>query len=53
MQVVLEQLRDTGSTLGVLDQMLGWEQRQQLVGKPFFDELSERYATPDDVEATA
>ena len=26
--------------------MVGWEQRQELVGKPFFDELSERYATP-------
>ena len=51
MHVVLEHLRRTGSTLGALDQMLGWEQRQELVGKPFFDELSERYATPDDVEA--
>ncbi|HEX8977567.1 MAG TPA: isocitrate lyase/PEP mutase family protein [Solirubrobacteraceae bacterium] len=45
MQVVLEHLRRTGSTLGVLEQMTGWEERQQLVGKPFFDELSERYAT--------
>ncbi len=51
MHVVLEHLRDTGSTLGALDQMLGWEQRQELVGKPFFDELSGRYATPDDMEA--
>jgi 2-methylisocitrate lyase-like PEP mutase family enzyme len=51
MQVVLEHLRDTGSTLGALDQLLGWEQRQDLVGKPFFDELSGRYATPDDVGA--
>ena len=51
MHVVLEHLRRTGSTLGALDQMLGWEQRQELVGKPFFDELSERYATPDDMEA--
>ncbi|HXD64435.1 MAG TPA: oxaloacetate decarboxylase [Solirubrobacteraceae bacterium] len=51
MQVVLEHLRATGSTLGALDQMLGWEQRQELVGKPFFDELSGRYATPYDVEA--
>ena len=51
MRVVLEQLRDTGSTVGVLDHMLGWEQRQQLVGKPFYDELGERYATPDSAEA--
>jgi 2-methylisocitrate lyase-like PEP mutase family enzyme len=49
MQVVLEHLRRTGSTAGALDQMVGWEQRQELVGKPFFDELSERYATPDHV----
>ncbi|MFZ1996145.1 MAG: isocitrate lyase/PEP mutase family protein [Solirubrobacteraceae bacterium] len=47
MQVVLEHLRRTGSTSGALEQMVGWEQRQELVGKPFFDELSERYATPD------
>ncbi len=51
MQVVLEHLRRTGSTLGALDQMLGWEQRQELVGKPFFDALSERYATRDDEQA--
>jgi 2-methylisocitrate lyase-like PEP mutase family enzyme len=47
MQVVLEHLRDTGSTLGALEQMVGWEQRQELVGKPLFDALSERYATPE------
>jgi 2-methylisocitrate lyase-like PEP mutase family enzyme len=52
MQVVLEHLRSTGSTLGALDQMLGWEQRQQLVGKPFFDELSDRYATPEREEGS-
>jgi 2,3-dimethylmalate lyase len=46
MQVVLEHLKRTGSTRDVLEQMVGWEQRQELVGKPFFDELSERYATP-------
>lgn len=42
---VLEHLRRTGSTLGSLDQMIGWDERQQLVGKPFFDDLSARYAT--------
>ena len=26
--------------------MVGWEERQALVGKPFFDELGDRYATP-------
>lgn len=44
-RAVLTELRRSGSTAEVLDQMLGWEERQTLVGKPFFDELSERYAT--------
>jgi 2-methylisocitrate lyase-like PEP mutase family enzyme len=52
MQVVLEHLKRTGSTSGALEQMIGWEQRQELVGKPFFDALSERYATAADEEAT-
>lgn len=52
MHVVLEHLRRTGSTIGALEQMIGWEQRQELVGKPFFDELSERYATPGHEEFT-
>jgi 2-methylisocitrate lyase-like PEP mutase family enzyme len=47
MQAVLGHLKRTGSTDGALDQMVGWEQRQKLVGKPLFDELSDRYATPD------
>ena len=51
MQVVLEHLRRTGSTQGALEQMVGWEERQALVGKPFFDELGERYATPSAQEA--
>ena len=53
MQVVLEHLRRTGSTAGALEQMVGWEERQELVGKPFFDGLSERYATPAEEEAGA
>lgn len=48
MQVVLGHLRETGSTLGAHEQMVGWAERQALVGKPLFDALSERYATPDD-----
>ena len=52
MQVVLEHLRETGSTLGALDQMVGWEERQALVGKPLFDSLSERYATPEASDGT-
>jgi 2-methylisocitrate lyase-like PEP mutase family enzyme len=40
---VLSALRQTGSTDGALDRMIGWDERQRLVGKPFYDELSERY----------
>ena len=50
MQRVLEQLKRTGSTDGVLEQMIGWEERQALVGKPVFDTFSERYATPETSE---
>jgi len=48
MQVVLRHLLQTGSTAGVLEQMVAWDERQALVGKPFFDELSDRYATPEE-----
>jgi 2-methylisocitrate lyase-like PEP mutase family enzyme len=51
MQAVLEHLKRTGSTAGALQQMIGWEERQRLVGKPLFDALSERYATPQTAEA--
>lgn len=43
MRAVLEHLRNTGSTLGALDRMVGWDERQELVGKGLFDELGERY----------
>lgn len=48
---VLGELRRTGSTAGALDRMVSWEERQRLVGKPRFDELSDRYASggPEDV----
>jgi 2-methylisocitrate lyase-like PEP mutase family enzyme len=52
MQAVLEHLKRTGSTAGALQQMIGWEERQRLVGKPLFDALSERYATPQTAEAS-
>jgi 2-methylisocitrate lyase-like PEP mutase family enzyme len=53
MQAVLTHLRQTGSTLGALEQMIGWQERQELVGKPQFDALGERYATtPEGTEAT-
>jgi 2-methylisocitrate lyase-like PEP mutase family enzyme len=51
MQAVLEHLKRTGSTAGALEQMIGWEERQRLVGKPLFDALGERYATPQTAQA--
>lgn len=42
---VLTHLARHGTTAGVLDQMLSWSDRQELVRKPFFDELSARYAS--------
>jgi 2,3-dimethylmalate lyase len=40
---VLGQLRDTGTTEGVLDEMASWAERQRLVRKPDFDELDTKY----------
>jgi 2-methylisocitrate lyase-like PEP mutase family enzyme len=48
-RAVLAELRRSGSTLGALDQMIGWEERQRLVGKPLYDELGDRYATRENV----
>jgi 2-methylisocitrate lyase-like PEP mutase family enzyme len=50
MQAVLGHLKRTGSTAGVLDQMVEWEERQRLVGKPLFDALGDRYA-PSETDA--
>jgi hypothetical protein len=33
--------------------MISWEDRQSIVNKPFYDELDERYSTPDTVERDA
>ena len=40
---VLTRLRDEGSTTSVLDQIATWQDRQNAVGKPYFDALEERY----------
>jgi 2-methylisocitrate lyase-like PEP mutase family enzyme len=48
-RAVLAELKRSGSTLGALDQMIGWEERQRLVGKPLYDVLSDRYATREPV----
>ncbi|QSE92566.1 isocitrate lyase/phosphoenolpyruvate mutase family protein [Rhodococcus pseudokoreensis] len=42
---VLDGLRATGSLDAVAHQLTGWQERQRLVAKPFYDALEERYAT--------
>lgn len=44
---MLRELNATGSTNGKLDVMATWEERQNMVGKPFFDELEIKYSTKD------
>src|SRR3954447_10337056 len=39
-------LRATGSSAGLVDVMATWEERQTAVGKPAFDALEARYASP-------
>jgi 2-methylisocitrate lyase-like PEP mutase family enzyme len=43
MQRVLESLKTNGGTTEVLEDILGWESRQNLVRKPLYDELDTRY----------
>jgi 2-methylisocitrate lyase-like PEP mutase family enzyme len=45
MSEVLSHLKREGDTIGVLDRMITWDERQTLVRKPAFDELERRYAT--------
>lgn len=46
METVLRHIRQHGDTHGVTDLIASWELRQSLVGKPHFDALERRYATP-------
>lgn len=46
MKEVLETLKREGATLGVLDQMVSWKERQRLVRLPEYEALDRRYATP-------
>jgi 2-methylisocitrate lyase-like PEP mutase family enzyme len=43
MQRVLGSLKENGDTRAVLDDILGWKERQTLVKKPFFDALDRAY----------
>ncbi len=45
---MLKELHTTGSTNGRLDVMATWEERQSMVGKPFFDMLETKYSTKED-----
>jgi 2-methylisocitrate lyase-like PEP mutase family enzyme len=45
---MLKELHTTGSTNGRLDVMATWEERQSMVGKPFFDALETKYSTKED-----
>ncbi|CAB4570864.1 unannotated protein [freshwater metagenome] len=45
---MLKELHTTGSTNGRLDVMATWEERQSMVGKPFFDMLENKYSTKED-----
>jgi 2-methylisocitrate lyase-like PEP mutase family enzyme len=47
---VLRHLLDHGDSLGVTDRILGWEQRQSLVRKPWFDALAAKYSGGNDHE---
>lgn len=47
MRTVLQHLFEHGSSLGVLDKMVSWDERQRLLDKDGFDVLDARYATPD------
>lgn len=43
-QELLRHLKDTGSLQGYESRLIGFEERQRVVGKSFFDELERRYA---------
>ncbi|MET0449731.1 MAG: isocitrate lyase/phosphoenolpyruvate mutase family protein, partial [Aeromicrobium sp.] len=45
--LLLSELGRTGTTNGLLDQMAGWEERQEAVGKSAYDALELKYSTED------
>ena len=50
MRAVLQHLAKHGDTLDAEDLMISWVERQELVGKPEFDRLEQRYAGRDPQE---
>jgi 2-methylisocitrate lyase-like PEP mutase family enzyme len=47
---MLKELHTTGSTNGRLDVMATWDERQSMVGKPFYDELELKYSIKEKIE---
>jgi 2-methylisocitrate lyase-like PEP mutase family enzyme len=43
MREVMSHLHEAGDTIAVTDRLASWDERQSLVGKEFFDRLSETY----------
>ncbi len=46
---IMSELKKTGSTNGVLHALSGWEDRQNAVGKAYFDELESKYSTEESI----
>jgi methylisocitrate lyase len=46
-QDALRELRATGSTRALIERMVGWEERQELVGLPAYQALERRFAVPE------
>ncbi len=47
MTEMFRELSRSGSTSALLDRMATWDERQSIVGKPFFDALELKYSTQD------
>ncbi len=45
----LKTLRDEGTSANILDRLVGWEERQRLVGKPEIDDFEKRYSLRQDI----
>lgn len=50
-QSALRQLREDGGSARMVDRLIGWDERQRLVGKPELDRLATRYAADADADA--
>jgi carboxyvinyl-carboxyphosphonate phosphorylmutase len=46
-QDALAELRREGTPVGLMERMVGWDERQRLVGLPEYQALERRFASPD------